>query len=197
MACCAERKDFCVRSGATFNPIIRWGSKVLSSAAVTAITQGTPTVVTAPGHGVPDGWPVALVGVLGMSALNAVQYPPLTSDMHDATVLDANTLRLNGVSSAMLPAYVSGGAVVFNTPQPLAGLTFTMKLWADEMRAGTPLATLTNGSGITVDSVAQTIIPLLQTAGLTWGTNVAFYDLTATDGAGVVTELFTGTLTIQ
>lgn len=197
MACCAERKDFCVRLGATFNPIIRWGSKVLSSAAITGITQGTPAAITAPGHGVPNGWPVALVGVQGMSALNAVQYPPLASDMHDATVVDANTIRLNDVSSAMLPAYTSGGAVVFNTPQPLAGVIITMKLWADETRAGSPLATLTNGSGITVDSVGQTIIPLLQTPGLTWGTNVAFYDLTATDATGVVTELFTGTLTIQ
>jgi hypothetical protein len=197
VAGCAEQKNFFVKAGATFNPIIRWGSKVLASAAITGITQGTPVRITAPAHGVPNGWPVALVGIGGMSSLNATRYPPVTADFHDATVVDADTISLNDISSALLPAYLSGGSVVWNTPQQLAGVQVKMTFWADANHAGAPLSVLTNGSGITVDSAALTIIPLLQTAGLAWNTTTAYYDLDVTDASGDVINLFTGTLTIQ
>lgn len=200
MTSCAERKDFCVRAGATFNPIIRWGSSALKAAAITAISQGTPVTVTAPGHGIPNGWPVAIVGVNGMNGINATRYPPVESDWHDAVVVDANTLSLNDISTALLAAYISGGSVVFNTPLSLVGATATMTLWANPERIGTPLVVLTNalgGNGITLDSNAFTIIPFLQTAGLAWPSNVAYYDLDVTDASGVVTNLFVGTFTIQ
>lgn len=197
MAGCAEQKNFSVKAGATFNPIIRWGSRFLSSATITAITQGTPVTITAPGHNVPNNWPVAVVGVVGMASLNASRYPPVGLDYQVATVIDADTLALNAISSALLPAYISGGSVVWNTPQTLAGANVSMTFWDNPDRTGTPLATLTNGQGITVDSVALTIIPLLQTAGLAWAADTAHYDLDVTDASGVVINLFTGTLTIQ
>lgn len=195
MTCCAERKDFCVKQGATFNPIIRWGAKTLVSRPITAITLGTPAAITAPAHGVPDGWPVAVVGAQGMRQINAEQYPPRASDWLPASVSSPDTLTLNDVSSANYTAYTGGGALVYAQPIPLAGVAMLMALWPDESRSGTPLATLTNGAGITVDSLAMTIIPLLQTAALTWTT--AYYDLQATDISGNVTALFTGTLTIE
>ncbi len=209
MTCCAERKDYCVRAGATFNPIVRWGSNVLSAAAITAIAQTTPVQITAPGHGVPNGWPVAVVGVTGMNGINSSRYPPGLDDLHDATVVNANTLVLNDVSAALLvPPYVpagagiSGGYVVWNTPHVLTGVIATMTVWDDPNRDDTPLVVLSNalgGSGMTIDTVNMLILPFLQTAGLAWGTpgTIAYYDLDVTDASGNVTNLYTGTLTIQ
>lgn len=199
MTCCAKREDFCVKAGATFNPTIRWGSSGLKAAAITAITQGTPVQITAPGHGVPDGWPVAVVGVTGLNGINATRYPPVSSDLQLATVLDADTIALNAISSALMaPAYISGGSVVWNAPLSLTNVVVTLTVWNSPARSGTPLVVLTNalgGNGITVDDLAMTIIPFLQTAGLQWTTG--YYDLDATDAAGVVSNLFTGIIKIE
>lgn len=194
MTCCGDQKDFCVGAGETFAPIIRWGSKTLASAVITGITHGTPAVITAPAHGVPDGWPVAIVGVDGMTQINATRYPPAAGDFHLAHVVDANTLSLNDVSSAEFTAYLDNGAVVYNTPMPLAGVSAAMTFWDNPGHTGTPLATLTVGSGITIDTAAFTVIPLLQTAGLTWA--LAYYNLDFTS-AGIVTRALTGTFTIN
>lgn len=199
MTCgCGEQKNFCVKAGATFFPTIRWAQKTLSAAVITAITQATPAVITAPGHGLPNNWPAAVVGVNGMSFINAEHYPPYASDLHLGTVLDADDVAFNDVSSALWPAYIApGGSLVWYTPQPLVGVTFTMEFFADPAMVDTPLVTLVSGTGIAVDSDAFTIVPELQTAGLEWANNVAYYRLQATDSASVVTEIMFGTLTIE
>lgn len=202
MTCgCGQNKDWCVKAGATFYPTIRWAQKTLTAAVITAITQATPVVVTAPAHGMPNGWPAAVVGVNGMSFINSERYPPYEADLHQGTVLDVNDVAFNDVSSALWPAYISpGGSLVWYTPQPLAGVTFTMSFYSDPQMVTTPLATLTNGNGITVDTVGFTIVPLLQTAPLlaTWPANgIAYYKLVAVDGSGIDTEIMFGTLTIE
>lgn len=196
MACdCGNTQDFCVRAGETFHPTIRWGETTLKSAAITAITNAAPAVITATAHGVPNGWPVAVVSVVGMTQINASRYPPSGRDMHNATVLTPDTLALNDVNSADWPAYASGGFVVYSAPQTLTGVSFTMNIWDNPNRTGTPLATLTSASAITVDTVNMTITPLLQTAGLTWDTG--YYTLSATDASSVVTDILTGTINIE
>lgn len=198
MTCCGgEHRDFCVKAGATFNPTIRWGQSTLSAAAITAITNGTPVSITAPAHGMPNGWPAAVVGANGMSFINAEEYPPRKESLHTGTVVDANTVQFNDISSALWPAYTSGGSLVFYTPQPLAGVTFSMSFYDTPQMNDTPLVMLTNGSGITVDTVADTIAVSLQTTGLTWANNLAYYRMQATNGSGVVTEVLYGILTIE
>lgn len=194
MSCC-DTKDFCVKSGETFHPTVRWSTDQLLSAAITAITLGAPVQITVPGHGVPDGWLVAVTGVQGMVQINACRYPPAGRDWQRASVVDANTLSLNDVSSADWTAYLSGGFLIHNAPAVLSGAAFALNVWDTPDRSDTPLVTLTDsGGGITVDPVGMTITPLLQTAGLTWTTG--YYALTATL-AGVVTELLSGALNIE
>lgn len=199
MTCgCGETKDWCVKRGATFVPTIRWAQKTLATAAITAITQATPVVITAPNHGLPSGWPAAVVGANGMNFINAPDYPPELPDLHAGTVIDANTVAFNDVSSALWYPYIApGGALVYYTPQPLSGVTFTMGFYDTPEMNDTPLVTLTNGSGITVDTNAFTIVPELQTAGLTWLSPIAYYRLTAADAGGVVTGIMNGTFTIE
>lgn len=195
MGCCEDTRDFCVGAGETFAPVIRWGAKDLTTAQITGITQGTPVVITAPAHGVPNGWPVAIVGTNGMYEINATRYPPVTKDYNPASVLSVDSLALNDISSAKFQPYRDGGAVVFNTPISLVGVSAAMTFWDTPDKSDTPLVVLTNGSGLTLDTVDFTVVPQLQTAGLLW--QLAYFNLDFTDTNGVVTRALTGTLTIN
>lgn len=191
---CSSEKQFCVRAGETFHPTMRWGTGVYTAKNISAITQATPVVVTATGHGLPNGWPCAVVGAQGMVQMNATRYPPQGNDWKAGTVLSVDTIQLNGVSSALMSAYTSGGALVYDTPAALAGVTATLSIYDNPGHTGTPLVTLVSPTDITIDLTAMTITPLLQTAGLTWTTG--YYRLDVADSGGVVTELLRGTITI-
>lgn len=193
---CQNKQDFCVGAGETFQPIIRWGSDVLISKPITAATQAAPVVVTAVGHGVPDGWRVAVVSVKGMTQLNAQKFPPVGTDWNKATVLTADTVQLNKINTADYAAYTSGGFLVYNTPVSLLGITAVMTI-RDAPITGNVLTTLTSSpaSGLTLNDTTKQILPVLATAGLTW--SVGYYDLELTDAGGKVTQLLTGTITVD
>lgn len=189
-----ERHDFEVAYGETFRPVIRWATPELVSTAITAISQTAPVVVTATSHGTPAGWPVAVVSAKGMTQINAPRFPPRAGDWHAATVMTADTVKLNDVNSADFSAYTSGGFLVRQKPVPLAGCTARLVI-RDAPVDGTVLHTLTQLVGITVDEAAFTISPKLDTAGLTW--RIGYYDLEVTDTSLAVTQLLTGTITIK
>lgn len=191
---CLDTRDFSVSSGATFLPTIRWGTQALVSAAISAIDQAVPVSITAPAHGIPDGWPVAVVGARGMTQINATRYPPVERDFHAATVVSSSIVQLNEISSADFSEYASGGYLVYNTPMNLAGVTATMII-RDAPIDGTVLATLTEADGITLDNTLKTIVARLETAGLDW--TVGYYDLEMTDTNGTVVQLLSGVITIE
>lgn len=196
MTCSCTVRDFCVQINETWHPTLRWGSGLLSSRPVTGIAQSAPAEITVPGHGIPAGWPVALTGVRGMTQINANHYPPGTDEYHYTTLVDSDTIQLNDISSADMAVYASGGFVVFNTPQSLAGATAVLNIYDNPDHDGAPLVALTSsGGGLTLDDTLKTITPLLQTAGLTWP--VGYYTLLVTTAGGVVTELMRGTITLE
>lgn len=71
--------------------------------AITAISQANPCVVTAIGHGLSTGTNVVITDVKGMTELNGFPYT--------ITVIDDDTLSLNGCDSTSYSAYISGGFV--------------------------------------------------------------------------------------
>lgn len=188
-------QDFTVDLGETFHPVIRWMSDKVSSAAVTGITQAAPAVVTAPTHGVPDGWPVALVSVQGMTQINSPRYPPRVSDMTPASYLTGNSVALNHVNSADFSPYTSGGFLVYSTPININGATARFTVWDNPNETGTPLLQLTETSGITLNTVNFTITPQFETAGLNW--TLGYYDLRVTDNNGITTLVLEGTINID
>lgn len=193
---CNNIQDFCVKLGETFHPTLRWALSTITSVPVTGVSQAAPVVVTAPGHGLPNGWPAALVGVQGMTQINATRYPPKGEDWHKGTVMSASQVQFNDVSSTDFPAYTAGGFLVFNTPAPLAGVSAVMSIYDTADHSDAPIATLmTSNSGILVDPVAMTLTPYMQTAGLTW--QVGYYKLDVTDASGAITELMRGTITLE
>lgn len=198
MTCgCGDTKDFCVRAGATFHPAIRWGGPDLTSIVVSNVSRTAPVVITAPGHGVPDGWPVALTGVQGIFQINAANYPPRGPDWEKSTFLSVDTLALNSVSTADSPLsyQANTGYLVYQTPIDLTGYTASMQIWDNPQRMGLPILTLSDTAGIAIDLVDHTITPELQTAMLTW--TLGYYTLALTAPDGIVSEILTGRITIQ
>lgn len=187
--------NFEVSPGDTFAQVFRWATGPYITKAITGITRAAPTVVTAVGHGVVAGWPVAVASAGGMVEINASRYPPRGTDWHPATILSADTVELNDVDSTLFTAYTSGGFLVYPTPVTLTGMTATFKVYDNPSHTGTPLVSLTQLAGITLDNTAKTITITFPTASVTW--NVGYYELVLTDTSGVVKELAEGTITLQ
>lgn len=76
---------------------------VASSKSITAATQTNPVALTVAGHGLTTGAVVMVTGVVGMTQLN--------DRLFTATVVDANTLTLDGVDGSAFTAYASGGSL--------------------------------------------------------------------------------------
>lgn len=184
--------DFTVGAGETFKPVIRWGSDLLMSKAITALTNAFPAVITSATHGVPSGWDVGVVSVKGMTQINAAAFPPRGRDWHKATT-DANTITLDKVNSGDWPVRTGAtGWVVYNSPMDLTGATVNMII-RDAPTGGTVLHTLTELAGITVNNTLKTITPTLATAALTW--TLGYFDLEVTL-SGRVYQILSGTIAI-
>lgn len=121
-------KDLTILQGKTFSLPIRWEVEPYVYKAVTDISQTAPVQITCVGHGVPDGWRVAVVSAKGMTQINAANTPPKDSDYVVATVVDADTLELNTINAAGFKPYTSGGYVQYRTPKDLTGFTARMSI---------------------------------------------------------------------
>ena len=80
---------------------------IATSKAITAATQANPVALTVAGHGRATGDYVQIDGVAGMTQLNGRIYT--------CTVVDANTITLDGVNGTGFGAYTSGGTVANGT----------------------------------------------------------------------------------
>lgn len=195
MSC--DDQDLVIRQGSTFSRVVRWETPLFVYKAITGITQAGPAVVTAVGHGVPNGWRVAIVSAGGMRQINAKHNPPYDSEFHKATVTSGDTLELNDVNSAGYSVYTSGGYVQYYAPASLAG--YTARMTVKDRVGGTELLSLTTAnSRIALDDTAKTItltVDAIDTAAITWTEGV--YDLEMVDGSGVVTSILSGTVTVE
>lgn len=191
------KQDLEILQGKTFSYLVRWETAPIVYKAITGITKAAPCVLTVTGHGVPDGWRVAVISVKGMTEINATNDPPKDSEYEIATVVDANTIELNKVSSANYKAYTSGGYVMYNTPVDLTG--FTARMTIKDKVGGTELMALTTGNGRIVIDEANFKITLLvsatDTAAIAWKKGV--YDLELESPTGVVTSLMDGKITVS
>ena len=200
MSCASQ--DFVIQKGKTFSRILRWESLPLVYKAITGVTQAAPVVITAAGHGVPDGWRVAVVSVQGMRDLNAKVLSkgavPGASEFHKATVLTSATLALNDVNSLEFTAYTSGGTVIYYTPVDLASYTARMQIRNTETAATILFSLTTEDSRIAIDNTAKTItltISAVDTAAITFAAGV--FDLELVSPSGVVTQLLKGNIVVE
>lgn len=189
-------QDFEIVKGKTFRRQVRWETTPIVYAAITAITAAAPCMITAPDHGVPNGWKVAVVTMEGMRELQAKHNPPRGSDYHVATRIDEDTIELNGVNSTEYQAYVSGGYVQYYSPQDLTG--YTARMTIKDAPGGTALLELTTENVRIIIDAEAAIIELLisaeDTAAIDWWSGV--YDLELVSDSNVVTGLLTGAITV-
>ena len=192
-----KKQDLVLEQGRTFTQVIRWSKPPIVYKPVTAITQTAPVSITCTGHGVPDGWKVAVVSAKGMTQVNA-STPPKDKEYRIATVVDGNTLQLNEVNAAGYSAYTSGGYVQYDTPVDMAGYTARMSI--KDKIGGTELfrldTTIENGR-IAIDNIGKTItltITATDTAGVTFKKGV--YDLDMVSSGCVVTALLTRNVSV-
>lgn len=191
-------KDLVIQQGKTFSLALRWEAPPVIFKAITAITQTAPVNINATGHGVPEGWRVAVTNVKGMTEINAEANNVKGRDYHQATVIDANTIQINDINAAGFKAYTSGGYLQYNTPVSMVG--FTARMAIKDKVGGTVLLSLTTeNAGIAIDTANNTItltIAATATAALTWKTGVYDLELVSADVAPVVKALLSGKVTV-
>lgn len=190
--------DLIIQQGKTLERLVRVETVPVVYKAITAISKAAPCRITSAGHGVVDGWRVAITGLAeGPIELNASKIPPRDRDFHQATLVSSSILELNEVSSADLDAYVSGGFLVYYTPVSLAGCAARMQI--KNKVGGTELLLLTTSNGrLVLDDAAKTVLMIVDAttmAAITWKKGV--YDLELIDGSNVVTLILTGSVTVE
>lgn len=190
-------QNLTILQGKTFEAVVKWETEPVVYKAITGITQAAPARITCVGHGVPNGWRVAVVSAKGMTQINAENSPPRSSEYVPATVIDSDTLDLNSVNSSLFKPYTSGGYVQYYTPKDLTGYTARMTI-KDEI-GGTALLSLTTAnSRIALDNTAKTItltVDAADTETIDWTTGV--YDLELVGSDGSVTALMYGTVSVS
>lgn len=199
----AKKQNLTILQGKTFKGILRWETEPIVRKAIAGfdVSTGCPRL-TVTGHGLPNGWRVAVYNVGQPKEINAANNPPLDDDYTPATVLDANTIELNRISAVDWKPYTSGGFLQWNTPHDLASYTVRMKIknrvggtvLASTEAADAPLNVIT----MAVDNSAKTITRTIDaddTAAFAFKTGV--YDVEAVSPSGEVTLLFYGSVTIS
>lgn len=191
----AATRNIVINQGKTFGRVLRWEAPPVIYKAISAITNTAPARLTVAGHGVPPLWRVAVVSVKGMKQINA-ENPPRQNEYRQATVIDANTIELNGVNASDYGVYASGGYIQYNTPVSLAGYDARMSI--KDKVGGTELLRLdTTNSRIVLDDANKTItieVAADDTESITWVRGV--YDLELVSPSGRVYVLLSGTVIV-
>lgn len=187
--------ELAIQQGKTFVRTLRWESAPIEYEPITAIAATAPVSLTVPGHGVPDGWRIAIVSVKGMTEINASQ-PPKAKDYQQATVVSTDTIEINKINASGFAAYTSGGFVQYNSPVSLDGYTARMAI-KDKMRGNEYYRLTTENGDITIDVTGYKIelsISAEVTAGFEFLSGV--YDLEMVSPDGVVSQLIYGEVTV-
>ena len=194
-----EDLNLTIQQGRTYACLVRWGQKdSLIYKPITAIAQTAPARLTVPGHGLTDGWSVAVTNVKGMTEINATANKVTGRDYRPATVLDADTIEINAINAAGFRAYASGGYVQYQAPIDLTG--YKARMTIRNRQGGTELLTLTTENGrISVDPVARTItlnISAADTALLAWTRGVYDLEMVSNDPTPKVTLIMSGSVAV-
>jgi hypothetical protein len=183
-----------IEQGKTFQAVVRWEVEPLVFKSISAMVQTAPARITCTAHGMPDGWRGAVVDAKGMTELNAKKNPPAMSDFHRMSVVDANTVTIDDLSSASFRPYKGGGFLAYYTAPDLTGFTARMSI-KDKVDGELLHSLTTENGGITIDADENTIaleISATDTAAFDWKKGV--YDLEMVDPDGVVTAILKGTV---
>ena len=114
-----QKLTLTIRKGSAENIPIRLEQSAWSYATISAVSQTAPLRITVPGHGIPDGWRVAIMNVKSVGDFGAANNPPKDNELHVVTVIDADTIEFNAINGAAFRAHTSGGQLAWHTPVDL------------------------------------------------------------------------------
>lgn len=146
------------RLGATHETAIRISSQTMLYAPISSMAQAAPLEVTSTAHGILDGWQVALIGVKGMTELNAADSNDIkASEYHRCTVVDVDTITIDGISSESFKAYQSGGHLAFRAPADLSGYASGRMDVKAKVGGDVLLTRNTANGGLFIDSATSSV----------------------------------------
>lgn len=193
-------KDLVIRKGSTFEQVFRWETEPFVVKPIVLITRGVSVRLTVPGHGLVNGWRAAVVDAVDLTSLNARNNPPSDDDeFRRATVIDADTIEFNGLSTALekKPHKANTGALVYYTPHDL--VAYIARLSIKDKVGGTlviPQLTSAVNGGLSIDDATKEIKAVISaTQAAAIAKKAGVYDLELESPAGVVTALFMGDIT--
>ena len=114
-----QKLTLTIRKGSAENIPIRLEQSGWSYASISAVAQSAPLRVTVPGHGIPDGWRVAIMNVKAVGDFGAANNPPKDNELHTVTVIDADTIEFNAINGAAFRTHTGGGQLAWHTPVDL------------------------------------------------------------------------------
>jgi len=192
-----KKLDITIRQGSTFTLPIMWERDRLIYNPITAIANTAPVLITSAGHGIPDGWPVAVVCAKGLTELNATDNPPREADFRPAAVVSDSQIEFNKVSSACFKPYTSGGFLAYYQPADLAAIA-DVRMQIKTKIGGDVLHSMTLAAGdFTLDMLRKRIAGVIDattTAAFVFKKGV--YDIEVEDVDGVVTPLIYGSVSL-
>lgn len=197
-------------AGDTVTHVVRWadGDSIVKK-AISGVSLAGVCVVTAVGHGMPNGWPFTIQSVRGTVEINNEILETNSNGApivfgkgangklsYEASNVAADSVSLADVNSLDFGAYQSGGVLIYLAPKSLAGATARMQVKVNESDTDA-LVTLTEASGIAIDNTNKTITFTLSPAhtGTDIGDGDFYFDLEITIGT-IVTTIIKGKLTL-
>lgn len=146
------------RIGASTDAAIRLETSELRFIAITGMAKTAPLRVTAPSHGIPDLWYVAVIDARGMTEMNAADSNKIRdSEFHQITVIDANTVDFLDISSASFSAYTGGGYLAFYVPMDLSGYTSARMDVKRRVGGDVELALNTTDGTLDIEAASNTV----------------------------------------
>ncbi len=181
--------NFKVYQGSTFKEVLRWASSTIVYKPITNITKDAPAVITAIGHGVPNGWFIKVTNVTGMKEIN--------SDTNSLLVTSttADTITINALNSLGFAAYTSGGIVSYYEPINLTGFTARMQIRSKLEDTVVIHELTTENAGIVIDNTEKTIkLNITPEATALFTFTNAVYSLELISSGGEVTPFSNGSI---
>lgn len=154
---------------------------------IVSVSNRAPLRLFCPAHGIIDGWPVRIQGVVSPSSLNTPEGGVLS-----ATVIDSNTIEINSIDASLLGDMDNTGCLVFQTPADLTG-AWKMRMQVRDTPKGNVLLSFSSDVAdgadgtITIDAAGSKFtvgLSAADSAALLWDGGV--YDIEGITPAGKV-----------
>lgn len=118
-----QKLNLTIRRGASSDIPIRIETDELIYRPITAMTNGAPLQITAPAHGLPNGWRAAIQNAGGSSEINLPWDRLRDADLRKIAWIDADHFTFPEINSSAWRAYTSGGQVVYYQPLDLSAFS--------------------------------------------------------------------------